>query len=297
MDEQGSVAETVTSSDLAGGITRPWTTPGWIKSAWEVLKGHLKQPFYALYLRRLRSKAYSWTRPNHLGLIMDGNRRFAQQCGMPSPLAGHMRGAEKLFDVLNWCYELEIPVVTVWCFSLDNFQRSAAEVEGLLRLFEDKTREMADGTQVHERQLRVRYIGRLDLLPESLRHEIERVEQATAGYRQLQLNIAMAYGGREEIADAFRRYIKDRTDQGASVEEILDGLDVSAIGSYLYTSGQPEPDLILRTSGEVRLSGFLLWQSAYSEFYFADSSWPAFREIDFLRALREFDKRQRRFGR
>ncbi len=268
-----------------------------LRHVWRLFKEVVKRPFYALYLRRLRAKAHTWTLPRHIGVIMDGNRRFAKLQGMRAPLDGHQMGADKLHEVLNWCYELDIRVVTVWCFSLDNFQRSAAEVQGLLRLFEDKTREMANGKQVHERQVRVRYIGRLELLPESLRHEIRCIEEATAGYRQSELNIAMAYGGREEIADALRRYIADRSRQGASIDEILAGLDVAAIGQYLYTSGQPEPDLILRTSGEVRLSGFLLWQSAYSEFYFCDSPWPAFRHIDFLRALRTYDLRQRRFGR
>ncbi len=264
---------------------------------WQFVKELIKRPFYALYLRRLRVQAHAWRHPRHIGVIMDGNRRFARAQGKLSPLEGHQLGAQKLHDVLTWCYDLGIRVVTVWCFSLDNFQRSAAEVEGLLRLFEDKTREIAKGKQVHERQVRVRFIGRIELLPESLREEIRKVEESTGGYRQFQLNIAMAYGGREEIADALRRYLADRKSQGTTFEDMLAGLDAAAIGQYLYTSGQPDPDLILRTSGEVRLSGFLLWQSVYSEFYFCDSTWPAFREIDFLRALRSFDVRQRRYGR
>ncbi len=263
---------------------------------WQLLKNMVKKPFYSLYLRRLRAKAHSWTLPNHLGMIMDGNRRFARQAGFASALAGHRLGADKLHEVLHWCHEVGVPVMTVWCFSLENFQRSTQEVEDLLGLFEDKTREMADGGQVHEHRIRVRFIGRLELLPESLRREIRRVEEATCGYDRLQLNIAMAYGGREEIADAFRRHIKAGLDDGKDVDEVLRGLDANSITSYLYTSGQPEPDLILRTSGEVRLSGFLLWQSAYSEFYFSDTNWPAFREIDFLRALRSYDERQRRYG-
>ncbi len=264
---------------------------------WQLAKELIKRPFYSFYLRRLRAKCHGWNRPGHLGFIMDGNRRYARQAGFATALAGHRLGAEKLHEVLRWCHDTEIPVVTAWCFSLENFERSAEEVEDLLGLFEAKTREMANGGQVHEHQIRVRFIGRLELLPEGLRREIRRVEEATCGYDRLQLNIAMAYGGREEIADAFRRHIRTGLDAGEKVDDVLQGLDADSIGPYLYTSGQPEPDLILRTSGEVRLSGFLLWQSAHSEFYFSDANWPAFREIDFLRALRSYDHRQRRYGR
>ena len=272
----------------------------WARLAGELLrmvKDLVKKPFYSLYLRRLRAKSHSWKHPAHLGIIMDGNRRFARQAGFASALIGHRLGADKLHDVLQWCHAVAVPVVTVWCFSLENFQRSAEEVEDLLGLFEDKTREMANSGQVHEHQIRVRFIGRLELLPEGLRREIRRVEEATRDYDQLQLNIAMAYGGREEIADAFRRHIAERIAAGEGIAEVLKSLDAGSISPYLYTSGQPEPDLILRTSGEVRLSGFLLWQSAFSEFYFCDTNWPAFREIDFLRALRVYDARQRRYGR
>lgn len=264
---------------------------------WGYLKSLVKTPFYALYLRRLRVKSKGWKHPHHLGIIMDGNRRFARMWGFRRAIQGHRRGAEKLREVLDWCRENEIKVVTVWCFSIENFERSNEEVEALLGLFEDKTREMAEDDQVHDHRIRVRYIGRLELLPDSLRREIAKVEELTAEYDQFDLNIAMAYGGRQEIADAFRRHISERVAEGAVLDEVLAGLDAHSIDPYLYTSGQPEPDLILRTSGEVRLSGFLLWQSAYSEFYFCDSNWPAFREIDFLRALRAYDERQRRFGR
>ena len=279
----------VRSSLRAGLALMPWV--------WEAVKGGLKKPFYSVYLRRLKSKAHTWRRPKHLGIVMDGNRRFAIEAGFRRVIHGHLRGADKLQEVLGWCLDYEVPVVTVWCFSLENFQRSAEEVEDLLGLFEHKTRQLVDDEEVHRRRVKVRFIGRLELLPESLREEIRRVEEATASYDQGTLNIAMAYGGREEIADAFRDHVRSRLAQGQLVEEILEDLDVSHIGSCLYTSGQPEPDLILRTSGELRLSGFLLWQSANSEFYFSDTNWPAFREIDFLRAIRAYDQRQRRFGR
>lgn len=263
----------------------------------DLAKDLVKRPFYAVYQRRLRAKAHTWTKPEHLGIIMDGNRRYARNAGFLRAVAGHSKGAEKLQEVLTWCLDHEIPVVTVWCFSLENFQRSAGEVEDLLGLFEDRARQMAEDEELHRRRVRVRFIGRLEMLPESLRQEIARVEEATRDYDQGTLNIAMAYGGREEIADAFRDHVNQRLEAGDAVENILSQLDEKSIGSCLYTSGQPEPDLILRTSGEIRLSGFLLWQSAHSEFYFCESTWPSFREIDFLRALRAFDVRQRRFGR
>lgn len=268
-----------------------------LQGAWHWLKERIKRPFYALYLQRLKAKAHQWKKPRHLGVIMDGNRRFARQLGFSTALEGHHRGADKLHEVLQWCHATEIPVVTAWCFSIENFQRSTQEVEDLLGLFEDKTRRMAEEPEIHEKGMRVRFIGRLELLPESLRKEIAALEEATAGYDQLQLNIAMAYGGREEIADAVRRHLADRAAEGADLQTVSEHLDADSITPYLYTSGQPEPDLILRTSGEVRLSGFLLWQSAHSEYYFSDANWPAFREIDFLRALRAYDLRQRRFGR
>jgi len=290
-----------TSLDPRGTLALPrwWTGSGRAlgSAAWRAVKDLVKQPFYVFYLRRLRAKAATWRKPRHLGIIMDGNRRFARASGLVSPLLGHQLGANKLQDVLRWCLDQSIPVVTVWCFSVDNFQRSTEEVEGLLSLFEDKAREMAASREIHERQVRVRFIGRLEMLPDSLRQEIHRVEELTRSYDRLELNIAMAYGGREEIADAFRRYVGERIERGEPLAEVLERLDPEALEPHLYTSGQPDPDLILRTSGEVRMSGFLLWQSCHSEFYFSDTNWPAFREIDFLRALRAYEDRQRRFGR
>jgi short-chain Z-isoprenyl diphosphate synthase len=257
----------------------------------------LKWPFYKLYEMRLEAEIKHWQLPRHIGIIMDGNRRYARSHGSAHVSYGHARGAEKLQQVLSWCYDAGIPVVTVWSFSLDNFHRDTTEVEALLQLFEDKTRELASHSEVHTNEVRVRYIGKTELLPEGLREAIRGVEEATAGYGRFHLNIAMAYGGREEITDAFRHYLADQQGQGRSLEEVLAGFDGRAIEPHLYTSGLPEPDLIVRTSGEVRLSGFLLWQSAYSEFYFCDTHWPAFRRIDFLRALRSHHQRQRRYGR
>jgi short-chain Z-isoprenyl diphosphate synthase len=262
-----------------------------------IVRRWLERPFYALYERRLAAQVTEWRLPRHIGVIMDGNRRFARELARSPVSFGHARGAEKLNQLLGWCYDFGIPVVTVWSFSLDNFQRDISEVEHLFQLFEDKTRELARRSELKTNEVRVRYIGKLTMLPESLQEAIRSVEQQTAAHSRFHLNIAMAYGGREEITDAFRRYLAEQAEAGRTLDEVLTRFDDSAIEPYLYLSGLPEPDLILRTSGEVRLSGFLLWQSAYSELFFADTYWPAFRKIDFLRALRAFHQRHRRYGR
>jgi short-chain Z-isoprenyl diphosphate synthase len=254
-------------------------------------------PFYRFYERWLDAQAASWRMPRHIGIIMDGNRRFARLLGAPDVAYGHKIGADKLREMLDWCFEHQIPVVTVWGFSLENFSRDDAEVRTLLDLFEQKTREMIDSPDLHDNQVRVRFIGRRDLLPASLQETIALVERATGHYSRFVLNIALAYGGREEITDAFRDYLVQQLTTGKDLRQALEGFSHKAVERFLYTSGLPEPDLIIRTSGEVRMSGFLMWQSAYSEYYFCDTNWPAFRRIDFLRALRSFDERQRRFGR
>ena len=249
-----------------------------------------------IYQRRLTAKAGSWALPHHIGIIMDGNRRYARQSGLLDVNEGHARGAEKLHEVLRWCYEFNISVVTVWGLSLDNLHRDAMEVKGLLDLLERKFRELARNEDVHHHQVKVRYIGKREQLPEDLKNAVLAAEEATAHYTRFVLNIAVAYGGREEITEAFRNYLLDQARRGRSIEDVTKDFDSDAIKSYLYTAGLPEPDLIIRTSGETRLSGFLLWQSAYSEYYFCDTYWPIFRKIDFLRALRSYSQRQRRMG-
>ncbi len=253
-------------------------------------------PFYRVYERWLATQALTWKLPRHIGIIMDGNRRFARQLGAHDVAVGHRIGADKLREMLDWCFAHNIPVVTVWGFSLDNFNRDSDEVRGLLELFEVKTREMVTSPDLHDNHVRVRFIGRRDLLPLSLQEAIGQVERATGAYDRFILNIALAYGGREEISDAFRDYLGHQLATGKDLAGALEGFNPHAIERYLYTSGLPEPDLIIRTSGEVRMSGFLMWQSAYSEYYFCDTNWPAFRHIDFMRALRSYDDRQRRFG-
>ena len=257
----------------------------------------LQTPFYRMYERVLEAQALQWRMPRHIGIIMDGNRRFARILGASDVAVGHKLGADKLREMLDWCFKHEISVVTVWGFSIDNFARNSEEVSGLLALFEVKTLEMVDSPDLHDNQVRVRFIGRRDLLPASLQQAIAAVEHATAHYERFVLNIALAYGGREELADAFRDYLSHLLRAGKDLQHALEHFNHKSVERYLYTSGLPEPDLIIRTSGEVRMSGFLMWQAAYSEYYFCDTNWPAFRKIDFLRALRSYDERQRRFGR
>jgi short-chain Z-isoprenyl diphosphate synthase len=271
--------------------------PGPFTFLWRTLSELVQRPFYPLYERLLMATADTWRKPRHIGIIMDGNRRFARHMGASDVAFGHQVGADKLREMLNWCFERNIPVVTVWGFSLDNFHRDTEEVGALLELFERKTREMVTSPDLHDNQVRVRFIGRRDLLPETLQGAIREVEHATGHYERFVLNIALAYGGREEIADAFLEYLSHAQRNGRTLDEAIGEFTPNVVDRYLYTSGLPEPDLIIRTSGEVRLSGFMLWQSTNSEYYFCDTHWPAFRKIDFLRALRSYDQRQRRFGR
>ncbi len=280
------------------GVLDLWRAEGRpLGLGWQWLSGLLLRPFYRLYERWLSAAAADWKKPGHIGIIMDGNRRFARALRASDVAYGHRVGADKLREMLDWCLEHDVSVVTVWGFSLDNFQRDSDEVRSLLVLFEAKTLEMLESPDVHDNHVRIRFIGRRDLLPESLRDAMGKLERATSGYERLALNIALAYGGREEVSDAFREYLTHELANGKNLEHAIEAFSPKAIERYLYTSGLPEPDLLIRTSGEVRMSGFLMWQSAYSEYYFCDTNWPAFRKIDFLRALRSYDERQRRFGR
>jgi len=252
---------------------------------------------YRLYERRLLAEIRRQPLPRHIGLILDGNRRFARKLGLAEIIQGHERGAAKLEEALEWCVELGIRMVTIWILSTENLMRPPEELEGLLSLIERKMRQVAVDPKIHGRQVRIRAIGRLDLLPPSLRDAIQAAEEATANYENFSLNVAVGYGGRQEVVDAVQSLLRDWGCQGMSLREIADRLTSDAVGKYLYTYDLPDPDLIIRTSGEVRLSGFLLWQSAYSEYYFCDAYWPAFRKIDLLRAIRSYQQRQRRFGR
>jgi short-chain Z-isoprenyl diphosphate synthase len=205
-------------------------------------------------------------------------------------------GAAKLDDVLDWCAELAVRAVTLWVFSTDNWGRPLEQVTGILAAVEAKVRALAYHPKIHRRQVRVQAIGRLELLPTSLQEAIRTASGATVAYDGMTLTIAVAYGGRDEIVDAVRALLVEQAERGVSVSDAIAEITRDAIASHLYTAGSPDPDLIIRTSGETRLSGFLLWQSAYSEFYICDVPWPAFRKVDFLRAVRSYQQRQRRFG-
>lgn len=257
----------------------------------------LKDIIYRIYERRLAAQLRSGPIPHHIGLILDGNRRFARRAGYGNVAEGHRKGADKIDDVLAWCEDLLVPVVTVWALSIDNFGREPEELLPLLAIIEDKLASLTEAQKTARLPRRIRVVGRTELLPDSAREVIARAEAATAAYCPFQLTIAVGYGGREEITDAVRRMIADRIARGDSLEGIAAGLEPDEIGRYLYTEETPDPDLIIRTSGEVRLSGFLLWQSAYSEYYFCDAYWPDFRRIDFLRAIRSYQQRNRRHGR
>ena len=261
--------------------------------AWGAMMGLV----YYLYERRLLRQVRDGPMPTHIGIILDGNRRYGHQHGFTDPHAIYELGARKLDDVLDWCGELAIPAVTLWVFSTENFDRPAEDVSGILAAIEAKVGSLASDPQIHRRRVRVEAIGKLELLPGSTVAAICAAREATAGYGGMVLTIAVAYGGREEIADAVRALLCEEMRKGATLADAVEQITPAAISRHLYMPGSPDPDLIIRTSGEIRLSGFLLWQSAYSEFYFSDVYWPAFRKIDFLRAVRAYQQRKRRFGR
>ncbi len=254
------------------------------------------KPLYWLYERRLlRAVSSEGHLPKHIGIIMDGNRRFARAAGIDIA-AGHDYGAGKAREVLDWCLELGIPHVTLWGFSTENRSRSSSEVEHLHQLFAEQARSLLNDERLHANKVRVRVIGDIADFPPAAKEALAAMEEATSGYDGMHVNVALGYGGREEIVDAVKRLAAERAAAGATLDEVAAGLTAEEITRHLYTAGLPDPDFVIRTSGEVRLSGFLLWQTAYSEFYFCDANWPEFRKVDFLRAVRSFQARERRFG-
>jgi short-chain Z-isoprenyl diphosphate synthase len=245
---------------------------------------------YRLYERRLETALRPQAIPRHVGVMCDGNRRWARSAGLTDVSSGHRAGADKIFELLDWCRDAGVEVVTLWLLSTDNLTRPADELEQLLKIIESTVRELvAEGWHVKP-------VGALDLLPAETAEVLKDAGEATASNGGLLVNVAVGYGGRREIADAVRSLLQDHATRGTSIEELAEILDVDHIAEHLYTAGQPDPDLVIRTSGEQRLGGFLLWQSAHSEFYFCDAYWPAFRKVDFLRALRSYGARHRRFG-
>ncbi|MFC3997105.1 isoprenyl transferase [Nocardiopsis sediminis] len=249
-----------------------------------------RDPLYWLYERRLERKLGSYEIPRHVGVILDGNRRWAKASGLASVEQGHRAGSDKIFELLGWCDEVGVQVVTLWLLSTDNLARPPEQLEPLLQIIEDTvTRLRREGWNVNP-------VGALDLLPDSTGRVLKEAAAATSGGSGLIVNVAVGYGGRREIADAVRSLLLAEAAKGTSIEELAERLDLEHISEHLYTRGQPDPELLIRTSGEQRLSGFLLWQSAHSEFYFCEVFWPAFRRVDFLRALRSYGARNRRFG-
>jgi short-chain Z-isoprenyl diphosphate synthase len=255
----------------------------------------LLAPLYSLYTARLRHEVLELPVPGHVAVILDGNRRWASLAGLREPAEGHRAGADKLDELLDWCVRLGIGQVTVWALSNENLTRPLAELEGLLDVVARKLQSLAE---LHARQsVRIRVLGRMDGLPDRVRQSIRAVEDATAANEGLRLNIALGYSGRDELVDATRALVRRLAAEGVSPDELADRVTGEALAGHLYTAGEPDPDLIIRTSGEVRLSGFLPWQGAHSELYFTDVYWPELRELDLLRALRTYQHRQRRFGR
>ncbi len=259
------------------------------------MKAFLKRLIYGAYEKKLSLGVAEGPLPHHLGVILDGNRRYAKALGLPVA-EGHKYGARKVRALLSWCVEFKIPVVTLWVFSLQNFARDPEEVKALMELFVEQAEAMTTDEEFIKHGIRVKVLGRREGLPEHVKNALENLELVTKDRTGMLVQIALGYGGREEIVDAAKAYLSTASKEGKSMSEVIDGLTEETISKNLYNGGVPDPDFIIRTSGEVRLSGFLLWQAAYSEYYFLDVNWPAFRKVDFLRALRSFQARQRRFG-
>ncbi|MFE7621400.1 isoprenyl transferase [Streptomyces sp. NPDC057496] len=251
---------------------------------------NLRDLVYRLYARRVEARLDHTQVPKHIGVILDGNRRWAKASG-GTAAQGHQAGADKIKELLGWCSETDVEVVTLWLLSTDNFDRPESELTPLLKIIENTVRDLAaDG------RWRVHHVGTLDLLPSHTQTVLKEAEQATIGIDGILVNVAVGYGGRQEIADAVRSLLLEHSTKGTSFEDLAEIVSTDLISEHLYTRGQPDPDLVIRTSGEQRLSGFMLWQSAHSEYYFCEVFWPAFRRVDFLRALRDYAARHRRYG-
>ncbi|MDG4766460.1 polyprenyl diphosphate synthase [Solwaraspora sp. WMMD406] len=248
---------------------------------------------HRLYARRLRAQLAAAELPRHLAMVMDGNRRWARQMGFDDPKVGHRHGAEHLDEVLGWCAEIGIRHVTVFVASVDNVRKRASdEVDNLMGMIESV---VAERLTRDDNIWRLHLAGRLEVLPDSTRHALKLAEEATRP-RQTghHLTVAIGYDGREEIVEAVRSLLEDQARRGTTLDDVAQRLTADQIAAHLYTSGQPDPDLVIRTSGERRVSGFLLWQSAHSELQFCDVYWPGFRKIDLLRALRSYAARKRK---
>lgn len=230
--------------------------------------------------------------PKHVAIIMDGNRRYAKLQGNVDVVKGHEIGADTLEKVLDWSIELGIEIITVYAFSTENFNRPKNEVDGLMKLFIYNFKRLVDHEKIHRNEVRVKVVGRTELLPDEVKEAIKEAEDATKHYNKRFFNLAIGYDGRLEIIDSFKKIIEQVQDGKISIDDV----DEDLVSKNLYTEGIDDPNLIIRTSGEERLSGFLLWQSSYSELYFCETLWPELRKVDFLRAIRSYQARERRFG-
>ncbi len=264
----------------------------------EIIPARLKEPMYRLYEMRLRQglSASRSELPRHIAVLCDGNRRWARDAGHDDVSYGYRVGATKIAEMLRWCQEAGIEMATVYLLSTENLQRDPEELSSLIEIITDVVEEIC----APAKRWSVRTVGDLELLGEEparrLRDAVEST-QAEAATETFHVNVAVGYGGRQEIVDAVRQLLGKELANGASGDQLIEAVTAEAISENLYTSGQPDPDLVIRTSGEQRLSGFLLWQSAYSEMWFTEAYWPEFRRVDFLRALRDYTARHRRYGR
>ncbi len=263
----------------------------------DIIPPRLKEPVYRLYEMRLR---HDLTRshaqlPRHIAVLCDGNRRWARDAGYDDVSVGYRMGAAKIAEMLRWCQEAGIEMTTVYLLSTENLQRDPDELAALIEIITDVVEEICAPAN----RWSVRTVGDLELLGDEPARRLRQAVENTASTQRpgaFHVNVAVGYGGRQEIADAVRALLSKELANGATAEQLVEAVTVDAISENLYTSGQPDPDLVIRTSGEQRLSGFLLWQSAYSEMWFTEAHWPEFRRVDFLRALRDYSARHRRFG-
>ena len=254
-------------------------------------KDAVRRLLYPAYEARMVKALPSDRIPKHIGVMLDGNRRWAKSVGLDTA-GGYQAGADNIFPLLEWCEEVGVEVVTLWLLSNDNLSnRPVEQLQGLLGIIEGAVEALAESGR-----WRVHPVGSLDLLPSSTAEILKKAADDTRESDGLIVNVAVGYGGRREIADAVRSLLHEHAGQGTSLEELAELIHVDHIAQHLYTKGQPDPDLVIRTSGEQRLGGFLLWQSAQSEFYFCEALWPDFRRVDFLRAIRAYAERERRYG-
>lgn len=258
-----------------------------------VMKGDMVRApsfLYRLYERRLMAELPGRELPRHVSVILDGNRRWARELGQPAAY-GHRKGADRMTEFLEWCEEVDIKIVTLWLLSTDNLNREEKELHELMGIICDAVEALAQTGR-----WKLAMVGNLDMLPEFSRKRLRDAEAQTSAVEGVYVNIAVGYGGRQEIADAVREFLRDEAAEGWTLEEVASSLTLDDITAHLYTKGQPDPDLVIRTSGEQRMSGFMLWQSVHTEMYFCEVYWPDFRRTDFLRALRDFTQRERRLG-